>query len=125
MAGGLTVAGFGFGGLLVPFMTMLIDSFGWRSAIFVLAIVVLAIMLPLSLLFRHKPERYGLVPDGKTMSVSETSQSVSMEKLPEVSFSFKQALKTRTFWILAIVHFWVCITWSGSCCSYWSLSKWY
>ena len=31
----------------------------------------------------------------------------------------------RRFWILAIVHFWVCTTWSGSCCSCWSLSKWY
>jgi MFS transporter, OFA family, oxalate/formate antiporter len=103
LAGGLTVAGFGFGGLLVPLMTFLIDSNGWRSAIFVLAIVVLVIMVPLSLLFRHKPEQYGLVPDGSLTPVDITPRSRPVETLPEVSYTFKQALKTRKFWILAIV----------------------
>jgi len=103
LAGGLTVAGFGFGGLLVPFMTMLIDSLGWRTAIFVLAIVVLVLMVPLSLLFRHKPEQYGLLPDGTPAQTAETSRSRPIETQPEVSFTFKRALKTPTFWILAVV----------------------
>jgi sugar phosphate permease len=103
LAGGLTVAGFGFGGLLVPLVTWLIDSNGWRNAIFVLAIVVLVVMLPLSFLFRHKPEQYGLVPDGTSPSNPETYRNKTAENLPEVSYTFKQALKTPTFWILAAV----------------------
>jgi MFS family permease len=104
LAGGLTVAGFGFGGLLVPLVTWLIDANGWRSAIFILAIVVLVIMVPLSLLFRHKPEQYGLVPDGTSAPVTEISRSPKpAETRPEASFTFKQALRTPTFWILAVV----------------------
>ena len=81
LAGGLTVAGFGFGGLLVPFLTMLIDSFGWRTAIFVLAIVVLVVMVPLSLLFRNKPEQYGLAPDGAPATFADTSPKPPCRKV--------------------------------------------
>ncbi len=102
LASGLTVAGYGFGGLVIPIMVALIDSLGWRGAVSILAIAVLVVVVPLSLLFRHKPEKYGLVPDGKEAPVSEMSHNSAAEKLPEVNFSFKQALKSRSFWLLVI-----------------------
>jgi len=102
LASGLTVAGYGFGGLLIPVMVALIDSFGWRGAVTVLAIAVLVVVVPLSLLFRHKPEKYGLVPDGKEEPDKSISNNLAMGKQPEVNFSFKQALKNRSFWLLVI-----------------------
>jgi sugar phosphate permease len=102
LASGLTVAGYGFGGLVIPIMVVLIDKFGWRGAVSILAVAVVVVVVPLSLLFRHKPEKYGLVPDGKEMPVTEKRADRPVEDLPDVNFSFKQALKTRSFWLLVI-----------------------
>ena len=102
LASGLTVAGYGFGGLVIPIMVVLIDKFGWRGAVSILAVAVVVVVVPLSLLFRHKPEKYGLVPDGKEVSVAGKTAVRPAEKLPDVNFSFKQALKTRSFWLLVI-----------------------
>jgi sugar phosphate permease len=102
LASGLTVAGYGFGGLLIPIMVALIDSFGWRGAVSFLAIAAVVVVVPLSLLFRHKPEKYGLVPDGRAAPVTEMSLNSGAVKLAEVNFSYKQALKSRSFWLLVI-----------------------
>jgi sugar phosphate permease len=45
---------------MVPLTTRLIDIFEWRAAMAILGFVAWGILLPLSLLFRHKPEQYGL-----------------------------------------------------------------
>ncbi|MFC2048338.1 MFS transporter, partial [Chloroflexota bacterium] len=59
MAIGIASSGVGLGGFLVPIASMLIDTLGWRTAVFILGLGVLIIVLPLSLLLRHKPEQYG------------------------------------------------------------------
>jgi len=65
VATGIMVCGFALGGLFVPIIVKLIDVFEWRIAIFILGVGMWLIVIPLSLLVRHKPEQYGYLPDGE------------------------------------------------------------
>jgi MFS transporter, OFA family, oxalate/formate antiporter len=86
--------GIGVGGFMVPLTTMMIDNLGWQQAILILAGVTLVIGLPLSLVFRDRPEDYGLLPDGGPIK-----QKNNTPRRPEPpSLTVKQALKTRVFW---------------------------
>jgi len=101
LAMGITACGVAFGGLLIPLVTLIIDTFGWRHAMFIMGLGMWVIPLPLSLLLRHKPEQYGYLPDGeKPGSVSVDGLSVS-QKTNEVNVGAKEALTGRTFWIIA------------------------
>jgi len=64
LATGILVSGAATGGLMVPLATRIIDIFEWRTAMAILGFGAWGILLPLSLLFRHKPEQYGYLPDG-------------------------------------------------------------
>jgi MFS family permease len=75
LATGIAVSGFGLGGLLVPVIVSLTEAYEWRMAIIVLAMGMLVIVLPLSLLFRHKPEHYGYLPDGQPNQPSRAAPS--------------------------------------------------
>jgi MFS family permease len=103
IASGIAVAGFGFGGLVIPVMVKLIDAFTWRGALAILSVSVLVTVVPLSLLFRHKPEQYGLYPDGDQAPVlAAVNQGQDAVLKQEVDFKPRQAMKTRTFWLLAL-----------------------
>jgi len=56
IATGILVSGTAVGGLMVILATRLIDIFEWRMAMMILGFGAWGILLPLSLLFRHKPE---------------------------------------------------------------------
>ncbi|MFC1899105.1 MFS transporter [Chloroflexota bacterium] len=99
---GIVSSGFALGGLMVPVMTMLIDNFEWRTAMIIVGIGMLVIVLPLSLLVRHRPEQYGYQPDGRTV---DTPEPVVIQRTPTVKItnvSTKQALRSRAFWQVAI-----------------------
>jgi len=96
---GIMAAGIGTGGFLVPVVTMMVDTYGWRPFLIGLAIIVLVIGLPLSFVFRNKPEDYGLLPDGKLQDGLDDSLRMQTE---DVSMGVKEALKTRAFWSIGI-----------------------
>jgi len=107
IASSIVSAGFGFGGLMVPIIVWLVDSYGWRQAELVLGIGVLLLILPLSFLFRSKPEDYGYLPDGETRKIFSSNQVVETQtevssSYDEVEISGKQVVRNRTFWHLAI-----------------------
>jgi predicted MFS family arabinose efflux permease len=104
LATGIVTSGFGLGGLLVPVVTWLIDSNGWRQAMVIVGLGVLVIVIPLSFVIRHKPEQYGYLPDGdfKAATITNDNQTVPEAEEPEKSASVFQALKSRIFWQLAI-----------------------
>ncbi|MFC1934652.1 MFS transporter [Chloroflexota bacterium] len=103
IAMGIVACGFGLAGILVPVMTVLIDALQWRMAIFTVGLGMLVIVLPLSLLVRHKPEHYGYHPDGDTEdSVVEISGSNIATASADISISAKQAVSSRTFWNIAL-----------------------
>ena len=55
LATGIATSGAGFGGLLIPIIVLLTDTYDWRLATGILAIATLGIITPLALIFRHKP----------------------------------------------------------------------
>lgn len=105
IASGIMIAGYGFGGLLVPVMVRLVDQYQWRTALVILALGMLVVGLPLSLLVRHKPEQYGFLPDGEVSGAVVPGGGPSVVHTAELNIGARQALKSRSFWhiVLALV----------------------
>ena len=99
---GIMVSGWGFSGFLIPVVVRLIDIFEWRTAIVILGLGVWAIVLPLSLLVRHRPEQYGYLPDGEVTSSTILDKGLTSAQIAEEDIGVKQALKSGTFWKLAL-----------------------
>jgi len=102
IATGIMMCGFGFSGLLVPVVVRLIDIFDWRTAMVILGLGMLVVVLPLSLLVRHKPEQYGYLPDGEVSSSEIPDEGLTSAQAAEEDFGAKQALKSSTFWHIAL-----------------------
>ena len=92
---GLMTVGYGLSGVLVPGIVWLITQFGWRHTLVILGGGMLVIGIPLSLVVRDRPERYGYLPDGDM-----PSSSVAIEAIEERGLVAKEALKTRNLWLL-------------------------
>jgi len=101
LAMGIAASGVSFGGLLIPFVTGIIDTFGWRQAMIIMGLGMWAIPLPLSLLLRHKPEQYGYLPDGEDYRSVLDDDHSRPKTSEEVNVRAKEALTSWTFWIIA------------------------
>ncbi|MFC2005873.1 MFS transporter [Chloroflexota bacterium] len=101
LAIGITTSSFGFAGLLVPVIVWLTDLYEWRTAITILALGMLIIVLPLSLVFRHKPEQYGHLPDGQEDTAADSNR-LSQPQAVKADVKAKQAFKTRAFWCISL-----------------------
>jgi sugar phosphate permease len=103
MATGLASAGYGAGGILLPFLVWLINRYGWQLSFAILGFLTWLIVLPVSLFLRHKPEQYGSLPDGDgAASFRVEGESLSKAYQEEVEFNVAQAVKTRAFWLLSL-----------------------
>jgi MFS family permease len=97
--------GGGLGGpVIVPMMAWLIINYGWRTSLKFVAVSTLVICLPLAWFFMKDgpPENYGMYPDGDTVIAS--SDSAEVNYLEEYNFTPKEALQTRSFWMMLIAH---------------------
>ena len=88
--------GFSAGGLLQPLVVLLLESFGWRGMAVFSGVFVLLVGLPLASLVRHRPEDYGMRPDGAPVTEEEQP--------PERGFTAREAMRTRSFWFIALGH---------------------
>ena len=81
-----------------PFMEALINAFGWRDAYLLLGALVGGTMIPIGLLlFRARPEVFGLLPDlGR-----QVQKGVSRL---EPTFTRAQAVRTPLFYTLAFAN---------------------
>jgi OFA family oxalate/formate antiporter-like MFS transporter len=102
LATGILVSGSAAGGLLIPLATRLIDLFEWRTAMIILGFGAWGILLPLSLIFRHKPEQYGYLPDGDLHKKLLASEGQPSAQDNELDIGAKQALKSNAFWHIAM-----------------------
>lgn len=75
----------------------LIETQGWRGAYAFLGFGIWLLLLPLlALVYRNKPQDLGLEPDG-----GEPTRDVPADRRETLpSFTLKQALRTRSFWLL-------------------------
>jgi OFA family oxalate/formate antiporter-like MFS transporter len=102
LATGILVSGVAMGGLMIPLATRVIDIFEWRTAMMILGFGAWGILLPLSFLFRHKPEQYGYLPDGDLHKKLLASEGQSSLQSDELDIGVKQILKSSAFWHIAL-----------------------
>lgn len=93
------LAGIGFAlanSIFPPFIEFLMNQVGWRSAYILLGGMVAATILPIGgLLFRERPEKYGLLPDGLA------SFNPAKIRRCEINYTLAQARRTTTFWLFS------------------------
>ncbi len=83
------------------------ERFGWRTAALFIGLVCLALAVPLSRLVRNRPEDMGLLPDGDASPPSTGAQGESggpPAAREEEGFTWQEAIRTRTFWLMATGH---------------------
>ena len=90
-------------GLIVLGVAWALDSFGWRGASALSALVMVLVGLPAAQLFRHAPEPYGLVPDGMPNDAAQMPAAAGVGWHPG-GFTAREALRTPAFWLLCLGH---------------------
>jgi sugar phosphate permease len=112
LATGIVVSGTAAGGVLVPLVTWVVDTYQWRTAMTIFGLGAWAVIFPLALLVRHRPEKYGYLPDGEVSRKVEVDEIQAAAQYREADIGAKQALKGRAFWHIAmgmVCHFMVTI----------------
>ena len=97
---GITTAGMELGGMVIAMTAGHLDAiYGWRFAYAVLAIPLVVIVVPLTLIFvRTRPEQAA-----PSASLGESSVAEESSGLPGLELD--EALRTRAFWMLVVVQF--------------------
>ena len=96
-----------------------IDMYGWRMAFVATGIGTILVGIPTALVMRHRPEQYGMMPDGditvpptgKPLDIrggSEDETNVAQAQPepeandePDIGMSVMEALMTKPFWVLS------------------------
>ena len=92
--------GLAAGSMIFPqVIDLLISLYAWRGAYLALALLVVLTILPVAaLVFRDRPERFGLTTDAGLAPLVKDAKD-------EPSFTRNQALRTGVFWLLCAVGF--------------------
>lgn len=103
-----SMSGIHLGGLLVPVLALGIEMHGFRWTTFGIAVFLAALILPVYAVLRDRPEDIGKLPDGdppiRRRPDRPQAETASASSDDEPEFTARQALRTRAFWILTIVH---------------------
>ena len=106
LAIGVAFAGVGIGSVtLLPWVQLMIDRSGWRTACTAMGLLVLVALAPINLLLRKRPEDIGLRPDGEAAPSASAAKPVSNVVDPDwagIDWTLKRALATARFWWLAV-----------------------
>jgi len=104
--------GMAAGGLCLPLVALSLGSYGWRATAFASGVIIIAVCLPLSYVFRRRPEDYGLRMDGAAApsagagATGGTAAAATGRTDPDASrdFTAREALRTPAFWLLSLGH---------------------
>jgi MFS family permease len=109
LAIGVAFAGVGIGSMtLLPWVQLMIDQTGWRTACTAMGLLVLIALAPINLLLRKRPEDLGLRPDGDAVPSASAPKPVSNvvdHEWAGIDWTLARALATARFWWLAIGYF--------------------
>ena len=111
-------AGLGIGGtVFAPVHTLLIDSFGWRTAWVASGVILMVIVIPITLTFvRRTPEDMGLRPDGARDEApfdSPQGAPSPARSQEEAAWTVREALRTATLWKVLFVYMFVAFSVGG------------
>jgi sugar phosphate permease len=95
---------------MLPIVAWLVSTQGWRMTCVIAGVVIWIIGLPVAWFFirQHRPEYYGLLPDGVTTEdPMETTQMIDKAlkyatEVEEMEFTLRQAMKTPAYWLLIV-----------------------
>lgn len=97
------------GGLAQGALPIIVQSIiswrDWRAGWLAVAALALGVgLLPNALLMRRRPEDMHLLPDGAppAADVGRPTHASARPSVPEVSFTLRGALRTRTLWLLSV-----------------------
>jgi MFS family permease len=83
----------------IPLASRLVDLYGWRAALLVLAAILALGTIPIhALLLRRHPADLGLEPDGGSV----TGATAAIPVAPERSYTLPAAMRDPSFWWLAV-----------------------
>ena len=103
---GLVAMGPGLGPMIFPVsIQSLIDVSDWRIAWFVLGIVAICLLLPLSFLVRTRPEDIGLLPDGDAPGEPQPNAAGAQHANPQPpaaveGLTVRESIRLPSFWLL-------------------------
>lgn len=101
LALGITSSGIGAGPLIAaPVSELLISSYGWRNAYFIIGVSVFLVLAIVSLAMVDRPEDIGLEPLGKN-ETDNLSNKKTIEKNRQ--WTTGEAMKTKAFLILGSI----------------------
>ncbi|MFH1383231.1 MAG: MFS transporter [Chloroflexota bacterium] len=101
------------GVITLPIIAWLIATQGWRATCAIGGLVFIVIGVPLVWLFirRHRPEYYGLLPDGAVAKAEAAGADKMIDsgvkyaaEVKEIEFTLRQAMRTSTYWLLVIAY---------------------
>ena len=95
--------GTGSSGIMVVVLALLISAFDWRNALLIIAVVQLAVCIPLALSIRDRPEDIGLHPDGDQPDPGGEGEVAVAPGIAEPEgLTVRQALRSSAFWRMAM-----------------------
>ncbi len=109
MAMGLAFAGVGIGSItLLPWVQLMIEQTGWRTACTAMGILILVVLAPINLLLRKRPEDIGLEPDGDAAPSASSAKPISNivdRAWAGTDWTLKRAIGTARFWWISLGYF--------------------
>ena len=129
LAMAISIAAYSLGGsIIAPLLAFGIHHLGWRTTMALSGIMLAAVVVPFAQLLRSSPEALGLKPDGDTPRIESKLDEVDVKPiLSSVDFTVSEALRTKSYWLLAIgtmlrtgtlgtliVHFVPIMVWKGN-----------
>jgi sugar phosphate permease len=96
--------GMAAGGLCVPLVAWALATFGWRATAFASGLAIWLVSLPLSFVFRRRPEDYGLHMDGLAPASAAAGPGKAAAEDGTRDFTAREALRTSAFWLISLGH---------------------
>lgn len=98
---GIAMLGPVVGGPFIIVAAVLEEALGWRGALRVFGVGLLAMGLPISLVARSSPYDYGQLPDGdREAPADDAGEPLRGAGADSTQLTPGQALRTRTFWVM-------------------------
>ena len=92
----------GGGAFVVLLLDFGIRQLGWRDTLLWMGIIVIAMTIPAAFFIRSRPEDIGMRPDGDPPADDSAGGGRRQSSGGEVSFTFRQAILTRTYWMIMV-----------------------
>jgi sugar phosphate permease len=102
-------SGLALGGLAVPLVAWVMQTWGWRTAALASGLAAILLGLPLARIMVRRPQDLGLQVDGEPVAAKplmplQSADPPAIQTSTGPEFSARQALRTRAFWYLAAGH---------------------